>query len=300
MTTKTSYTLGVIVIIILIGLIGYTVTRTAHSPTITPDAPEPIVETPEPTVATSSITTIGYSVEKRPITAHHFGNGSTSLLFVGGIHGGYEWNSSALAYEFINAFTSGQVTPPQNITVTIIPTLNPDGLFTATGIIGAFTPDMVPDTDTHQTGNGRFNSNGVDLNRNFDCKWQPESSWRNQKVSAGSAPFSEPEAMALKQLVELTSPAAVVFWHSQANAVYGSECHDGVLPETLAVLTSYSDAAGYTAIPRFDAYPVTGDAEGWLATLSIPAITVELGTRTTTEWEKNRAGVIALLSKYAK
>jgi hypothetical protein len=40
--------------------------------------------------------------------------------------------------------------------------------------------------------------NDVDLNRNFDCKWQPTSTWRSTSVSAGTQPFSEPEAAAIR------------------------------------------------------------------------------------------------------
>jgi len=45
---------------------------------------------------------------------------------------------------------------------------------------------------------------------------------------------------------------------------------------------------------------VTGDAEGWLASIGIPAITVELSTHETIEWEKNFAGIRALLDHFGK
>jgi hypothetical protein len=152
----------------------------------------------------------------------------------------------------------------------------------------------------HSTGEGRFNANNVDLNRNFDCKWAPESSWRGKTVSAGTGAFSEPEAMSLKNYVEKISPKAAVFWHSQANNVYASECDNGVLPETLTIMNAYSIAADYGAVPIFDAYPITGDAEGWLASIGIPAVTVELGSRTSIEWEQNLSGTNALLYMYGK
>src|SRR3989344_8041800 len=45
---------------------------------------------------------IGTSVQGRKIEAYTYGNGDTNLLFVGGIHGGYEWNSVLLAYQFMD------------------------------------------------------------------------------------------------------------------------------------------------------------------------------------------------------
>jgi murein tripeptide amidase MpaA len=98
--------------------------------------------------------------------------------------------------------------------VVVIPSLNPDGLYSVVGKEGRFTIAEIPPNDAHTTGQGRFNARNVDLNRNFACKWQPESSWRGKKVAAGTAPFSEPEAASLRDVVNNITPSAVVFWHS--------------------------------------------------------------------------------------
>lgn len=265
----------------------------------------PITESPvqEETHRTEEV--IGTSVEGRTITAYTYlpvrgtqagGDGEQHLLFVGGMHGGYEWNSVILAYQFMDYVEANPEAIPDALSITVIPSLNPDGVYEIVGKEGRFAAADVPNTD-HSSG--RFNARGVDLNRNFDCKWQPESTWRGTPVSAGTAPFSEPEAQALRDFVLLHEPDAVVFWHSQANAVYASECEAGILPDTLAVMNAYARASGYTAVESFDAYEVTGDAEGWLASIGIPAITVELSTHETIEWERNLAGVQALFDYYA-
>lgn len=240
-------------------------------------------------------TVIGRSVEGRDIEAYTFGRGQTHLVFVGGIHGGYEWNSVLLAYKFIDYLEANSI--PENLTVSVIPSANPDGVYEVVGVEGRFGVADVP-TKIQVVGTGRFNANNVDLNRNFDCKWKPESMWRGAVVSAGSAVFSEPEARAIRDFVSKYSPDAFVFWHSQANTVYASECEKGILPETLEIMTAYSTAAGYDAVTKFDAYEITGDAEGWLASKNIPAITVELQTHETIEWEKNLAGIKALFEHY--
>lgn len=240
---------------------------------------------------------IGQSVEGRNLESFTFGKGDKHLLFVGGIHGGYEWNSVLLAYQFIDYVQSHPEIIPGNVSVTIIPSANPDGVYKVIGKEGKFTAlDIPANEDT--SGAGRFNAHGVDLNRNFDCKWKPESTWRSKTVSAGTAAFSEPEAQALRNFILEDKPVSVVFWHSQANAVYASECLNGILPETRDIMTAYSSAAGYKAVDVFDSYEVTGDAEGWLASINIPAITVELSTHGTIEWDKNIAGVQALLNYY--
>jgi len=241
---------------------------------------------------------IGSSVEGRDIEAYTFGNGEKHLAIVGGIHGGYEWNSVLLAYKFIDYFTENPDTIPEKITVTVIPSANPDGVFDIVGKEGRFTIEEAKANDPSD-GTGRFNANDVDLNRNFDCNWNPESTWRSKIVSGGTKAFSEPEAQAIQNFVIKNNPSAFVFLHSQSNAVYASECNDGILPQTRAIMNAYSTASGYKAVDVFDGYKITGDAEGWLASIGIPAITVELQTHETVEWEKNLLGIKSLFTYYS-
>lgn len=240
---------------------------------------------------------LGKSVENRDIEVYEFGSGATSILLVGGVHGGYEWNSVILAETMIEHFMENPDLIPDNLTVSIIPVLNPDGLAVVTGGQSKnITAQMV--TNWNADGQGRFNANAVDLNRNFDCKWQPKASWRNNSTSAGATAFSEPEARVLRDYVQSINPSMVVFWHSVAGNVYASECEAGVLPLTLEAMTAYSTAGNYGAVPIFDAYPVTGDAEGWLASIGIPAITVELETRNSIEWKRNLSGTLAIFDLF--
>jgi predicted deacylase len=246
-----------------------------------------------------TIETIGFSVEKRPITSYSFGTGEKNIVFVGGIHGGYEWNSVLLAYQFIDYWIETIDSLDPNLKITVIPNLNPDGTYKIIGREGRFSIIDAP-KDRAVTSPGRFNARGVDLNRNFDCKWAPTATWQNKKVSAGTAPFSEPEALAFRDYVFEEKPIAVVFWHSQANAVYASACEQGTLPETLNILNAYSIGSGYRAVETFDSYVVTGAAEDWLASIGIPAITVELKTYDSVEWESNLAGSLSLINYYKK
>jgi len=285
--------LGIGGLIIVVGI--FVLIFINPKPTPPTDRPALVEVVPAITTATST-RVVGHSVDGRSIELFSFGTGAKHLLFVGGMHGGYEWNSVLLAYQFIDYLNDNLVTVPSAITIDVIPAINPDGLYAVIQKEGRFDETDIPNTTT--IGLGRFNADQVDLNRNFDCKWQPTSTWRSQTVSAGTSAFSEPEAIALRDLVNSTKPEAVIFWHSQANAVYASECNAGVLPDTLTLMNTYAGAAGYKSVASFDAYPVTGDAEGWLASIGIPAITVELATHDNTEWNKNLSGISAVLDSY--
>lgn len=275
-------------------IIGSPQTKKTTEPTVIP-----IVAPVVPKIVVPKHDTIGSSAEGRAIESFTYGNGKTHLAFVGGVHGGYEWNSVLLAYKFIDYLDANPEAVPKNLTLTVIPSANPDGVYKVIRKEGRFAAADVP-TEKEATVPGRFNAHKVDLNRNFDCKWKPKSMWRGNEVSAGSAPFSEPEARALRDFVLKNKPDAVIFWHSMSGAVYASQCKNGILPATLDIMNAYAKAAGYAAVKKFDAYEVTGDSEGWLASVNIPAITVELKTHETIEWEENLSGIKALFSYYGK
>ena len=282
---------------ILLGVIGLLVVGIGAFFILQREKPDEVTAPIETMDKAPKPVVIGTSVQGRPIEATSYGGGDTHILIVGGIHGGYEWNSVVLAYEMMDYLAANPESIPQNLTVTIIPSANPDGVFKVVGKEGRFAVSDVPAGKDDSPG--RFNANNVDLNRNFDCKWKPTSTWRGTPVSAGTAAFSEPEAQAIKNLVETARPVAAIFLHSQSNAVYASECTGGILPETLALMNTYADSAGYPAVDAFDSYEITGDAEGWLASVGIPAITVELSTHDAVEREKNLAGLKAVFEHYA-
>ncbi|OGY97827.1 MAG: hypothetical protein A2855_03030 [Candidatus Liptonbacteria bacterium RIFCSPHIGHO2_01_FULL_57_28] len=257
---------------------------TSTAPTAPEDGPESV---------------IGKSVEGRDITAYHFGSGSTDVLFVGGIHGGYEWNTSLVAFELIDHLKNNPNVIPEGVRVTVIPILNPDGLNKVVGVAGRFAAADVTASAAVQV-TGRFNANNVDLNRNFDCDWQASAKWQDKTVSGGTAAFSEPESAAMKAYIEARRPDAVVVWYSAAGGVFSSSCHDGVLAETNALTNAYAKASGYKGYESYDFYETTGDMANWLAKIKVPAISVLLTNHTGTEWSKNRAGAEAILKYYAE
>jgi hypothetical protein len=217
----------------------------------------------------------GQSVQGRDLSARRFGQGNAMLMLVGGIHGGFESNTTDLINELISHFNanSGDILP--GVTLVLIPALNPDGVAMGRRI------------------EGRFNANAVDLNRNWPCNWEPVAYFQSREVSPGPEPFSEPETRALASLISDLRPDVVLFYHSAADGVYAGGCggQDGGSPQMVSVL---GEAAGYSYGSVFSDYQVTGTAPGWVGSIGIASADVELATAHGTEFNRNLRGIMAV------
>ncbi|MBK8020227.1 MAG: succinylglutamate desuccinylase/aspartoacylase family protein [Chloroflexi bacterium] len=238
----------------------------------------PIAATPFSVTAAAGVrpTIIGQSAGGRPIEAWAFGSGERALILVGGIHGGWERNTVALLEQLIAHFEDAPSDLEPGIRLILIPVANPDGL--ALG----------------RTAAGRFNANGVDLNRNWSCEWSREAYWRRETVNPGTRAFSEPETQAIANFILAERPNAVLFYHSAADGVFAGNC--GGDHGSLAVAALYAEAAGYSCCDGFSAYPVTGTAPTWADGERIPAADVELTQSDQPEFERNLRAIIALQS----
>ncbi|MDX1991687.1 MAG: M14 family zinc carboxypeptidase [bacterium] len=242
---------------------------------VTPTMPDSTPSFNDPLAAYSSPqVVIGQSVQGRELVAYSLGQGNLTLMLVGGIHGGWEANTSQLVGELMAFFEAnpGYIFP--GVRLILIPTLNPDGL-----VLG-------------RTLEGRFNANGVDLNRNWGCGWQAEAVFRETPVNPGTAPFSEPESVALAAYILQVRPSVVLFYHSAASGIFAGDCETGNISQPMSAI--YGQASGYTFGAEFTSYPVTGTASTWVDGLGIPSADVELATTSATDFEQNLRGVMAL------
>lgn len=305
----------VLIVIVIIAIAGFFIIQMPSTDTFINDTPKD--ETPIPVEPDGGIgdgaepiteempeergdeTIIGKSVDGADVTAYHFGTGETEILLVGGVHGGYSWNTALLSYQLVDYFDANPSLVPENVTLTIIPVMNPDGLKNTVGTVGRFSPSAATGLTEATRVAGRFNADEVDLNRNFDCEWSETSSWQNRTVSGGDAPFSEPEAAALRDYINKNKPAAAVVWFSAEGKVYLSACSGRPSEASGELANTFATAAKYPVADEFNAYAITGDMVNWMAKQNIPAISVLLTDHTNTEFEKNKAGVEALLKSYA-
>jgi protein MpaA len=225
----------------------------------TPDIPQPII--------------IGFSVAGNPLEVYQFGDGPIEKMIIFGIHGGYEWNTVALADKMIIYLQSHPEIIPEDHTLYYLRVLNPDGLARSRGF------------------GGRANENNVDLNRNFPSNWQAEwprpGCWDYIPITGGSGPGSEPETRALIEFVESHDLQAFISYHSAALGIFpGGQPPD---PTSLALAEALAGVSDYPYPPIDAGCAFTGQLVDWISNQGIPGVDVELTTHQDTDFEINLA-----------
>ncbi|VAW32499.1 hypothetical protein MNBD_CHLOROFLEXI01-1551, partial [hydrothermal vent metagenome] len=202
------------------------------------------------------------------------------------LHAGFAPGSVDLAEQIITYFSENLAEIPPTISLIVIPNANPDSLRAPGQLVG------------------RLNSNGVDLNRNWACRWTPDPLWGSeiQEGMGGSEPFSEPEVRSLADFITGQEPTAVIFWQarSAAGLVSPGGCNEGTaVSQTLADV--YGEATDYRIADFEDLVnvEVQGDATNWLDDQAIPAVSVLLTDYTATDYEQNLAAIEAVIAYYA-
>ena len=162
------------------------------SPAETGTFPVPLEGEAE-TAARPSSQVIGHSVRGRAIRATAIGDGPTSVMVVGCVHG-----NEPAGRAVIRRLRSA--TPPAGVTLWLIDLANPDGCL----------------------ANTRQNARGVDLNRNFPYRWQalPRGTYYS-----GPRALSEPESRALYRFMARERPVVSLWYHQHARLVdsYGDD-----------------------------------------------------------------------------
>jgi hypothetical protein len=233
------------------------------TPEITP------LHTPVPRVEGPII--IGASVEGRPLEVYRFGNGPDERMIVAGIHGGYEWNTIALAEELITRLSADPDQVPPHLSLYILANLNPDG--EARG----------------HNAYGRANANQVDLNRNWDSEWRAILSragcWNQLQLSGGSSPGSEPETSALEEFISKHRIEALISYHSAALGIFA-----GGLPSTddsLRLAEAVASVSNYPYPPINTGCAYSGTFTDWAAAQDIAAVDIELNNHYNIDLETN-------------
>jgi predicted deacylase len=224
-----------------------------------------------------TVGTIGYSSKGRAISAYYFGNGPSTVLYTGAIHGN-EISTKYLMEKWIDELEANARTIPAGKSVVVVPQVNPDGV-----------------------GSGaRVNARNVDLNRNFATSdWQKDITTVNNKPfpgGGGESAMSEPEAQALSSLAQRLRPSLVLSYHSIGGIVAANQAgSSNALAGIYSQLSGYRNTTGQTG-ETFE-YSISGTADDWYAEkLGVPSILIELGSNTAHQFSRNQKAMWAMLN----
>jgi|GEM_PF-778435 len=208
-----------------------------------------------------------------------------SVLFVG-CHHAREWISVEVPLYIAHYLTANYATNPEiasmvdNQQIWVVPMLNPDGYTYSRTVNASWRKNR------RNNGNGTY---GVDLNRNYGYMWSYDNEGSSGNTGAydyrGSAPFSEPETRALRDLCLAHPFRSMITYHNYGGEVaypWGykwesppDRCRDRHMADVMRDLMNAVHGAGYTS----EVYPylTNGDTTDWTyGIFRIPSITIEL------------------------
>ncbi len=192
-------------------------------------------------------TSYGASIDGSSLDVYLPGDGSEELLILASIHGD-ESETTVIVSEALRCIPEGE------LKAAVILCANPDGIVRGT----------------------RCNARGVDLNRNFPtsnwsadpvCYKSRESDARDIALSPGSSGASEPETIALIQLIDEISPRAIVSLHSALACI--DDAGSSHLGRQLA------ERSGLPMLLEIG-YPTPGSMGTWAGEQNITLVTYEV------------------------
>lgn len=177
---------------------------------------------------------IGKTVMEKDIPCLKIGKGEKKLFLSGAYHG-LEYLTSAFLIKFLSRYTVSLMTETKyfgydiknlysKVTLYIVPMVNPDGVDIAVNgldITNEYHRQLISMVGIHSFNKvWQANSRGVDINHNFDAKWQMVVDKPSPSKYGGSHPESEPETKAIAALVRKEKFDMILAFHSQGREIY--------------------------------------------------------------------------------
>lgn len=231
----------------------------------------------------------GTSTMGRALEYCRWGEGGTKILFLAAIHGN-EVGTVKLLYKLIDFLTSGEQNLKNKFTLFFIPCLNIDGYHLA-----------IRNPEYLNGGNiGRFNTNKVDLNRNFDTpgfqKYAVYSFGKNYQekmpVYAGEYGNSEPETKALVELIKNEDIKTVFSFHNAGREIMGNR-----LNKSQELIKIFSEKSGFRLVndEEWKSLNQTGTLKEWCEINNIIYLEPEGTTRWGNDWSNQKDAIISTI-----
>lgn len=234
---------------------------------------------------------IGSSVMGRSLDEIQIGRGSKRIHLNAAFHA-QEWITTPILMQTLNKYLLAlmnyrpirgrNILPYYNATfLSLVPMVNPDGVDL---VINGLPPEPYRSTVLSiNRGNSDFsgwrgNIRGVDLNNQYPALWQREATVKPKQPAPrdfpGYAPLTEPEAIAMAELVERGNFGRVLAYHTQGKVIYWG--FEGLEPPDSEILANeFSRVSGYQAVRYVLSY--AGFKDWFIQEWRRPGFTIELG-----------------------
>ncbi|MCJ7842242.1 M14 family metallopeptidase [Lederbergia sp. NSJ-179] len=232
----------------------------------------------------------GRSVLHQPLYDLRIGKGQRKVQINASFHAN-EWITTCVLMTFLNDYlimlTNGQKisqTPALSLyeqaALSAIPMVNPDGV----NLVRNGPPkELEKELITLNNGSADFsgwkaNIRGIDLNKQFPANWEFEKKRKPKKPGPrdflGFKPISEPETMAMAELVQKERFARLLSLHTQGQEIYWG--YEGLEPlESKRLAHDFAKLSGYEAVQYVDSF--VGYKDWFIQEFRKPGFTIELG-----------------------
>lgn len=250
------------------------------------------------------IGSIGNSVLFRPIKYIKFGSGKKEILYIGSTHAN-EWITTPLLMKFIeqlskaytNNFPIFGVNPKElfnNVSLYIIPMLNPDGVDLVTGYLNEDSRSFqnakriasnFPDLEFPSAW--KSNIEGIDLNLQFPASWEKAKEIKyaqgyNRPAPrdfVGYGPLTAPEAVHLYNFTLMHNFSIMLTYHTQGRVIY-YQFEDITPPNSENIAKEFSRLSGYSLTPVNEESSYAGFKDWFIKQYNRPGFTIEAGIGT--------------------
>jgi g-D-glutamyl-meso-diaminopimelate peptidase len=238
-----------------------------------------------------SVNTIGNSVLNQPIHEIRIGKGAKKVHMNASFHAN-EWITTMVLMSLVNKYllsltTRGKLKKLEaihlynHVELSIVPMVNPDGVDLVLN-----GPPVVHREEVINFNQGsddfihwKANIRGVDLNNQYPAKWEIEQQRKVPKAPAprdfpGSSPLTEPEAIAMADLIRKNHFDRILAFHTQGEEFYWG--YEGLEPpESERLAIEFERVSGYRAVRNVDSH--AGFKDWYIQEYKRPGFTLELG-----------------------
>lgn len=234
---------------------------------------------------------IGTSVLGKPIHEIRIGKGLKKVHMNASFHAN-EWITTMVLMNLVNHYLISLTnrSPIRGMAtihlyneteLSIVPMVNPDGVDLVLNGPPTSRQDEVMNINegSNEFVHWKANIRGVDLNNQFPANWEIEQKRKEPKAPAprdypGESSLSEPEAIAMADLMRNNQFDRILAFHTQGEEFYwGYEGFEP--PESELLAKEFERVSGYKAIQNVDSH--AGFKDWYIQEFKKPGFTLELG-----------------------